>query len=496
MKPTSAVSRLVAGGGVLAIFGGITLYLLWLSLPWPLVHDAPIMHYVAWRIAHGAIPYRDLFDMNQPGVYLIHLGVLRLFGEGDVGWRLFDLLALGLGSGAVAWFAAPWGRLAAGGGALFFALYHLADGAWQAGQRDFLLCPLLVVAAGGIARFIQAPNDARWASLAGSGLALGVAITIKPHVFVLALGFAVIVLGIALRRRVVAPALIVYLAPLALPPIGVLVWLARVGALRAWREIVFEYLLPLYGRLGRPADWSFFRWHVWIAIGSAVVLSLGAAVWQRRFTARHGIAVVGLGYGLVHFFGQGKGWEYHLYPLAVFAAVLAFSELECALRNRRLVMAVPLGIALVATAGMLGQKGAEAADAEWIWDKERVVRWIVADLRAAGLKPADTVQVLDTTEGGLHALLRLHAVEPTRFLYDFHFFHDTDRPIVQRLRSELVRDLARRPPRFVVVFERGWPAGRFERIESFPELARWLQSSYTVLQHRGGYVIFAKRHDS
>ena len=43
---------------------------------WPLVHDAPIMHYVAWRIAEGAVPYRDLFDMNFPGVYLLHLLVV------------------------------------------------------------------------------------------------------------------------------------------------------------------------------------------------------------------------------------------------------------------------------------------------------------------------------------------------------------------------------------------------------------------------------------
>ena len=47
---------------------GLTARLLWLSRHWPLVHDAPIMHYLAWRISEGAVPYRDLFDMNFPGV--------------------------------------------------------------------------------------------------------------------------------------------------------------------------------------------------------------------------------------------------------------------------------------------------------------------------------------------------------------------------------------------------------------------------------------------
>src|SRR5262249_56406613 len=34
------------------------------SLDWPLAHDPPLFHYVAARIRAGAVPYRDLFDMN------------------------------------------------------------------------------------------------------------------------------------------------------------------------------------------------------------------------------------------------------------------------------------------------------------------------------------------------------------------------------------------------------------------------------------------------
>src|SRR5713226_6304925 len=70
---------------------GVVVYVGWLSLPWPLIHDVPIMHYVAWRISQGAVPYRDLFDMNFPGIYLVHLVVLKMLGSGDAAWRLFDL---------------------------------------------------------------------------------------------------------------------------------------------------------------------------------------------------------------------------------------------------------------------------------------------------------------------------------------------------------------------------------------------------------------------
>ena len=78
------------------------------SLTWPLVHDGPLMHYVAQRIRAGAVPYRDVFDMNFPGVYLVHLLVVRVLGVGDLAWRLFDLGWLAATVMLLACFARPW----------------------------------------------------------------------------------------------------------------------------------------------------------------------------------------------------------------------------------------------------------------------------------------------------------------------------------------------------------------------------------------------------
>ena len=78
--------------GVLVVLGlaALTAALAWRSRGWPLIHDAPLMHYVAWRIGRGAVPYRDLFDMNFPGVYLLHMLALRLFGAGCLGVQMFS----------------------------------------------------------------------------------------------------------------------------------------------------------------------------------------------------------------------------------------------------------------------------------------------------------------------------------------------------------------------------------------------------------------------
>jgi len=148
-------------------------YLLWASRGWPLIHDAPLMHYIAWLIDQGGVPYRDAFDMNLPGVYLLHMAVLRVGGAGDVAWRLFDLGWLAVTCGVLAVYCRRigegWGPAAA---ALLFAVYHLSGGAWHAGQRDYLLCLFLLLGAWGVARGTEQPGPG---AFAWGGLALGVA---------------------------------------------------------------------------------------------------------------------------------------------------------------------------------------------------------------------------------------------------------------------------------------------------------------------------------
>jgi len=473
---------------VLVLLACLAAGLAWRSRGWPLIHDAPLMHYVAWRISEGAVPYRDLFDMNFPGVYLIHLTALRLFGAGDGGWRAFDLAWLAGTSLVAAALVAPWGRLAALGAPLFFAVYHLAGGAGQAGQRDFFLCPLLLLAALGVSRWAERPHDR--SSLVWGGLAVGAGMTVKPHAGLFAAALLVVVAVVARRTdRPAARSAAVFAAAIAVAPAATTVWLAAKGALAAWWEITFDYLVPLYSKLGRPDRWTFHRWQIWVPIGAGVALSAWSALARRRITVRHAVVALGLVYGLTHFVGQGKGWEYHLYPLAAFAAVALFAEASPR-GEARSAAALPL-LACVSLAGiLLGLKGVESADAAWVRAKERRVSALVADLEGK-IGGRDVVQVLDTTEAGVHALLRLHAVQSTRFLYDFHFYHDIESPIVRKLRADFIAGFDAHPPRFVVLFERGWPNGGYERIERFEELRRRL-STYRVDARRDGYVMYAR----
>jgi hypothetical protein len=414
-------------------------------------------------------------------------------GSGDLGWRVFDLAWLAMSVGLVGALVWPWGRGAAVGAALMFALYHLAAGAWQAGQRDFLLCAFLLAGALGVARWLESERGPRArVALASGGLALGAALTIKPHVVLLTVALGVLVLVGAWRAGGVRAALAVFIAGVMIAPAAALSWLAAAGALPAWWAIVVDYLVPLYSRLGRGAGWAIYRPEVWLALGAGVLISAASALVGRRFGAHHAVAALGVLYGVAHFVGQGKGWEYHLYPLAAFAIVMLFAEVAPALARLRSPAALALLALVLLTGALLAAKAARTSPAGWERDKAARAAALAGEL-AARLGPGETVQVLDTTGGGIHALLRLRVREPTRFVYDFHFFHDTEQPAIRALREELVRGLGARPPRLIVMFETGWPAGGYERLDSFAALRERL-AGHDLVRPGPGYRIYAQRH--
>jgi hypothetical protein len=146
---------------------------------------------------------------------------------------------------------------------------------------------------------------------------------------------------------------------------------------------------------------------------------------------------------------------------------------------------------------VLGVRGVEVADADWIVQKAQRVTAITRDLEPL-VPPGATVQVMDTTAGGVHALLRLHLRQPTRFIYDFPFFHDVGDPRIEALRAELIEGLETGRPAAIVVLEESWPDPRwgYRRLETFPRLLEYMARAYAPPLERPGYRIYAKRSDS
>jgi len=132
-----------------------------------------------------------------------------------------------------------------------------------------------------------------------------------------------------------------------------------------------------------------------------------------------------------------------------------------------------------------------------ITEKADRVAAIARDLRPLA-PPGTTVQVMDTTAGGIHALLRLHLRQPTRFIYDFPFFHDVGDRRIEALRAELIEGLEAGRPAAIVVLEESWPDPDrgYDRLETFPRLLEYLARVYAPPLEGPGYRIYAKRSDS
>src|SRR5262244_2782359 len=200
------------------------------------------MHYVAWLMTQGAVPYRDVFDMNFPGVYLLHLGVISALGEGDRAWRCFDLAWLVLTGAALFGFSRRMGDTQSGlAAALLFVLYHLSGGAWRAGQRDYLLALFLVLAAWGAARAWESGGfliPALW-----GGLAAGASVMVKPQAGLFWIGCAVLIALGAWRACAIRALVVWCVAGLAVPDL-VLGWLAWRGGAGPFAAILAGYILP------------------------------------------------------------------------------------------------------------------------------------------------------------------------------------------------------------------------------------------------------------
>jgi hypothetical protein len=488
-------------------------YLGWRSLGWPLIHDAPLFHYMGWLVGQGRVPYRDIFDMNLPGIYLLHWALVAVAGPGDLAWRLFDLGWLAATAAALYVFCRPLGGPAgAAAAAVLFTLYHLAGGSWHAGQRDFFVCLFLAAGAAGIARAWDRPG-ALW-PLAAAGAALGAGLTLKPYAPGF-FGLGAAVAGALAARRGGRSALAgagAFLAGGTTVVGGVFGWLAWRGGLGAFADAYLGYVLPFYGGLGRETLWGAMRDHAYtwpllallgILAGVSLVSPAGPG-----FGIRRPLAVLGLAAGALHFAVQGKWWEYHLYPLAFFLCALTAPALARSAAvpaegraragspppPRELARAGAV-VLFAAAALVLGAKGAAAMDARWIDDKARRVAALARDL-GPHVPPGATVQVMDVTAGGVHALLRLRVQEPTRFIYDFHFFHHVADPRVRALRAELVAGLTRQRPAAVVMMRDSWPQEGYQRLDAFPEVRDLLERDFVLAVEGDGYRIYAKRSGS
>jgi hypothetical protein len=456
------------------------LFFFW-SWKWPLVGDASLIHYICFLMDHGMAPYRDLGDMNMPGVYIIEWTVMHTLGGGELAWRLFDFALMGFAAAAIFvitcpdWFA---GLFAAS----LFILVHGRDGLAQAGQRDLTMSICLLV--GTAFLFTGVRQTRRWPFVL-FGFFSGVAATIKPTI--LPFGVALLILAVVtLRRRAQPIASCVFGASAAflIGPLIALGFLIEKDALGAYIKGL-SGIVPYYASLGHKAP-GFLISHSISPLMSIVVIWLVLIGIRRPKLSWERVALLcGIAFGLLSYVVQARGYPYYRYPLLAFLLPLIAIDFTAALRVHSgrigrcssVLAAIGLitgSLVIAPTSIVLIHRYARHAD--FITSLEQTLR------EMGGSKLSGNIQCIDSISGCGTTLYKMRIVQSTGVLSDFLLFGPQTKVVIRSTRQQFFQEITSNPPLVIVVS--AWlhidGPGNYQKLERWPGLSDFLARKYTL----------------
>jgi hypothetical protein len=484
------------------------------TVRWPLVNDAAQIDYACYLMDHGMAPYKDLVELNMPGIYLVNWSVMHTLGSSGMAWRLFDFSLLGLAALAMGWIARPWGWLGGAFGAALFALYHGRDGPAQTAQRDLIIAVFMLCAYAFL--FYALRQSKRW-PMFFFGVSMAAAAAIKPVV----LPFAFLLLAAAalrlrqLKRPVAAP-LALSFAGISAASAIVIGFLAAHGSVSAFAWMM-EKTLPYYAALGRQSFADLATRLMSPTVRTLLLLALAIAFLRRSWNWESVMLLGGVAFGIVSYFTQGKGFPYHRYPMLAFLFLWCGVQFAAAIREclpgagSRRFMATKEDLARrLAMAGLL--LGAAFAPiytemaARGVW-KEDFNQALTADLtHLGGQRLSGRVQCITTPGDCDTVLYRMHLVQSTGLVYDYFIFGPGNQPVIERARDEVWRGFNANPPRVIIVGRGLYGVradNRYDKLATWPQFAQYLKANYTLYDERWfrpaecgyrGYRIYVRKN--
>jgi hypothetical protein len=461
-----------------------------ISIHWPLVGDASLIHYICFMMDHGMAPYRDLGDMNMPGSYLIEWSVMHTLGGGPFAWRIFDLSLSAAAIAAMIVVALPYDWFAGFFAGVLLLLLHGRDGIQQVGQRDYTMAVLLLLA---YAFLFHAWRSGKWWATAAFGLFAGIAGNMKPT----AVPWSVLLLimtacVLKAKKQPIFRHLLTGIAGLVLPFAVVFVFLVHKDALRAF-WVGLHTVVPYYASLAhRP--FGYLLLHSFSPLMPLVALwlvLLAVTAFSRQTTSRdwngweRAALVAALVFGLAGYIGQRKGFAYQRYPFLVFLLLVMGIDFAIAVRKRgmpRLLGAAGLIVGALVIAPM-----STYIAGTFDWRNQEFITMLQTDLNhLGGSDLSGHVQCIDSISGCNNTLYDMRLVQQTGVLSDFLLFGPANLPVIQQTRTAFWDDIHRMPPHVIVVTSWLHTSGpdNFRKLDLWPEFKDYLGQNYSLYAER------------
>jgi hypothetical protein len=468
------------------------------TVHWQWMWDTQVMHYIVLLLNHGKVPYKDIYDINMPGAYLTERWAIGIFGGGDLGWRLYEFTLLGSMTLAMIVIAMPYDWLAGLFAGVLFSLQVGSMGPWQAAERDEVMTVLIFI---GYAFLMLAVRKARPALMLLFGLAMGVAILIKPTVVPFALCVLLFPFFVLRKQGKSSTAFLLFaLAGFAIA-LGILLdFLLPQHAFGPFFFILSK-LVPYYSSLAHPTLWVLIRRSIPQAFRVYLPLALLLAIAGRSRESRCKDADwtlnwemwavrAGVLFGGISYFIQRKGYDYHRIALVCFGLLWIGLEFTAAMKDRGWRRNV--GVAGMAF-GVLFMVPFNA----WKVHGQHVVNAAVPVLeqdlvRLGGDQLQGKVQCLDLVGGCYSALYRLGLVQSTGFTGDLQFFGPDDGKVVPYYRQIFFDQIHDNPPK-VIILSNEWyqeSSYSFNKLNTWPEFRDYLNSAYRLQTTEGPFILY------
>ena len=472
---------------ILSLAAGAVCYVVF-TIHWQWMWDTTVMHYIVLLLKHGKVPYRDIYDINMPGAYLTERWAIALFGSSDLGWRFYEFTLLGVMTAAMIVIALPWDWLAGLFAGVLFIVQVGSLGPYQAAERDEVMTVLIFI---GYALLFTAVRWSKAWLVLGFGLAMGLAILIKPTVLPLALCLLVF-LWVAVRHRGRdATWYLTYGVGGLVIAFAILLAFLLPGNAYAAFLFILGKLVPYYSSLAHPTLLVLLRRSLPAAIIVYVPLALLlAATSHVRANWELWAIRVGIVFGAVSYFVQGKGYDYHRIAFLCFGLLWVGVEFADGLKDHgwRRVAAV-LGLAF----GALFMVPFNARKIHKHHETNEAAFVLERDLdELGGSRLQNKVQCLDLVGGCLSALYRLGLAQSTGFTGDLQFFGPNDGNVVPYYRNILMDDLVHNPPD-VIVLSNEWyqqSSYSFEKLNTWPTFRDYLNSEYRLEAEQGPFDLY------
>lgn len=340
----------------------------------PLETDECNYAYIAGRLLAGDRLYVDVWDHQPFGIFALLAGVIAVFGDGMLVFRLLAMvLSLATLAGVYAMARRSAGEVAGVAAAGLFALASADPGTAGEGCNREIYMNACIVAAWWLGLRRDRP---RWRETAGAGAALAIGSTIKTIVAVHWLLLAGWLVARAIGaiesaprwRRAVAVLLAFGLPPLVVWAVA-LAYFSATGRAAEFVEAVFTVNLSYSGGGGgffpRFADFFTPRrhpfifdsaWPLWLVGGAGYIVLLATAVVRR--SATHAALVLLGAANYVATCLPAQFWPHYYYlmvpSLAASAGVVIVEVAAWAASKWRVNTAALCGAAALALAAWLG----------------------------------------------------------------------------------------------------------------------------------------------